>query len=483
MAPHLPPSDVSRHKCLIYDGDPSEQLPVVVPLLKDGLETNWRCLYLGDPQMVRMVDGALAAHGVDTGRETTRGALVLSSGRDHLAGGQFDPRAMIAGLRAMIDGAVRDGFEGLCATGDMRWELGDDGNFDRLLEYEALLEQVFHERPLRGICQYRRDVIPAPAVRDALLTHRSTYIGDVLNRDNLFYIPPELLLESRDQAKRAKQGEWMYQQIIRVLNAEQSRDAALRRLEDVNRELEHRVAERTAELEAANQHLEAFAYSVSHDLRAPLRAISGFATALAEDCADALGEAGRDHLERVRAGVRRMGELIEGMLALSRVMKAELVRAPLDLSALAEEVAREVRETEPHRAAEFVIRLRLRAVADRTLMRALLTNLIGNAWKFTAKRDKARIELGQQDDEHGHPVFFVRDNGAGFDMAHAHKLFGVFQRLHTQEEFAGTGVGLATVQRIVSRHGGRIWAQGRPDEGATFFFTLPGSGEQGAGSR
>jgi signal transduction histidine kinase len=475
MPAHLAPGDVSRHKCLIYDGHPSEQLPVVVPLLKDGLETNWRCLYLGNPEMLRMVDAALAAEGVDTARETMRGALIFSSDRSHLAGGTFDPAAMIEGLRVLIDGAVQEGFEGLCATGDMRWELGDDDNFDRLLEYEARLEQVFHERPLRGICQYRRDVIPAPAVRDALLTHRSTYIGEVLNRDNLFYIPPELLLESRDRAQRAKQGEWMCQQIIRVLNAEQTRDNALTRLAQMNRDLERRVAERTAELEAANQQLEAFSYSVSHDLRAPLRAISGFSDALAEECAEALGAAGRQHLERVQAGVRRMGELIEGMLALSRVMKAELHLAPVDLSALAAEVAREVRETESGRSAEFVIHLGLQAVADAALVRALMTNLLGNAWKFTGKRAKARIEVGQRGEEKGQPVFFVRDNGAGFDMAHARRLFGAFQRLHRQEEFPGTGVGLATVQRIVTRHGGRIWAEGRPDDGATFFFTLPGA--------
>ena len=473
MPTDLAPGHVSRHKCLIYDGDPAEQLPVVVPLLKDGLETNWRCLYLGDPAMVRMVDSALAAEAVDTAREAARGALVFSSDRSHLAGGRFDPAAMIDGLRALIDGAVQDGFQGLCATGDMRWELGEDANFDRLLEYEARLEQVFHERPLRGICQYRRDVIPAPAVRDALLAHRSAYIGDVLNRDNLFYIPPELLLETRDAAQRARQGEWMCRQIMRVLDAERTRDAAQRALEEVNRNLERRVTERTAELEAANRHLEAFAYSVSHDLRAPLRAISGFSDALAEDCAAALGEAGRDHLARVQAGVRRMGELIDAMLALSRVMKVELHRTPLDVSALAEQVAREVRETEPERAAEFVIHLGLRAAADPALVRALLANLIGNAWKFTSRRARARIELGQRGEEGGQPVFFVRDNGAGFDMAHAQKLFGVFQRLHRQDDFPGTGVGLATVQRIVTRHGGRIWAEARPDEGATFCFTLP----------
>ena len=239
-------------------------------------------------------------------------------------------------------------------------------------------------------------------------------------------------------------------------------------------DLERRVADLTAELEAANQQLQSFAYSVSHDLRAPLRAIAGFSSALAEDCGRALGDVGRQHLERVQQGVRRMSEMIDGLLTLSRVMTAEFHRAPLDVSALAQEVARALRDTEPGRSAEVVIQPGLRAVADPTLTRALLTHLLGNAWKFTAKLDQARIELAQHADASGQTVFAVRDNGAGFDMQYAAaKLFVVFQRLHRQEDFPGTGVGLAVAQRIVLRHGGRIWGEGRPDEGATFFFTLP----------
>jgi len=455
--------DVSRHKCLIYDGHPSEQLPVVVPLLLDGLKDNWRCLFLGDPDTIRMIDAALAAHNVDTKREQARGALVLSADRSHLEGGAFDPQAMIDGLCTLIDEAVQDGFQGLCATGDMKWELGDDSNFDRLVEYEALLERVFRTRPLRGICQYRRDVIPAPAVREALLTHRSTYIGHVLNRDNLFYIPPEILLERRQDA--AQYGEWMCQQIVRVLNAERKRDEALAALEATNRDLEQRIAERTAALEA-------FAYSVSHDLRAPLRAIGGFSDILAEDFGDILGDQGMVHLGRVRENVGRMADLIEGMLTLAKVMKADLNRQPVDVSALAEAAAQEVRESAPTRSADFVIHRGLGALGDPVLLRAVFDNLIGNAWKFTMHCPRARIEIGQASDAAGPPIFFVRDNGAGFDMRHAQKLFAPFQRLHRQEDFPGTGVGLATVQRVIARHGGKIWAESQPGAGTTFFFTL-----------
>jgi signal transduction histidine kinase len=437
--------------------------------------------------MVTMVEIALSANGVDTAEAVARGALILSSDRSHLRGGVFDPDAMIEQLCFLIDVAVADGYQGLCATGDMRWELGEDENFERLVEYEARLEQVFRDKPLRGICQYHRDLVPARAVRDALVTHRSAYIGHALNRDNLFYIPPELLLDGRDGAGRARQGEWMYHQIGRVLDAEQTRDKALEALRDseahqrrlagelavANRELERRVAERTAELEVAVQQLEAFSYSVSHDLRAPLRTVSAFSDILADEVGNQLDSEARGHLERVRAGARHMGELIDAMLALSKVAKAPVSREPVDLSALADQVSRELSGTEAGRRAEFVIHRDLHTIGDPALLRAVITNLLGNAWKFTRNRPAARIEFGKQGDQDGYAVFFVRDNGAGFDMRYANKLFGVFQRLHRQEEFPGTGIGLATVHRVVAQHGGRVWAEGRPGEGATFFLSLP----------
>lgn len=460
LAPHA-----SRHKCLIYDGDPSEQLPVVVPLLVDGLRDEWRCLYLGSPADVHMVGTALSARGVDTSHEAGRGALMLSSERDHLRNGKFEPEAMIDGLCAAIDQALADGFQGLCATGDMRWELGQDDNFERLLEYEARLERVFRDKPLRGICQYHRGLVPTQAVRDALLTHGSMYVGGALNRDNLFYVPPELLLEGSDAQR--KQGEWMYRQILRVMNAERERDMVLR-------DLERRVAERTAELQLANRHLEAFSYSVSHDLRAPLRSIGGLADALSEDCGDKLGPEGDGHLKKIGEGVRRMGELIDGMLSLGKVVNTELHRVPVDLSAIARDAARELLPQEDGRSIDLTIEPDLQAVGDAPLLRAVMTNLIGNAMKFTRGRPQAHIHVGRHGEDGGHPVFFVRDDGAGFDMRYAAKLFGAFQRLHRQDQFPGTGVGLATVERIVARHGGRVWAKSAPDQGATFFFALPG---------
>jgi signal transduction histidine kinase len=472
MSVELATGEVSRHKCLIYDGDPSEQLPVIVPLLREGLAENRRCLYLGSPEMVDMVGLALKAKGVDVDGEGRRGALIFSSDRSHLDNG-FQPKAMVDMLCRLIDDAVRDGFQGLCATGDMRWELGTDENFEKLLEYEALLETVFREKPLKGICQYHRDTVPASAVQDALQSHRSAYLGSVLNRDNLFYIPPEVLLARGDAATRAQRADWMYRQISRILRAETERDSALAALERTNKDLESRVRERTAELEAVNRELESFSYSVSHDLRAPLRAIDGFSALLAEEFSSALGDEGREHVERVRGGVRRMAELIDGMLVLSRAAKKEMTRRPVDLTAIAETVARELRAAAPDRKAEFVIDRGLRTTGDESLLRAALDNLFGNAWKFTSKNASARIEFGRAAGQLGENVFVVRDDGAGFSMDYAHKLFGAFQRLHAQEEFPGTGVGLVTVQRIIARHGGRIWAEGAPGKGAAFYFTLP----------
>jgi PAS domain S-box-containing protein len=230
---------------------------------------------------------------------------------------------------------------------------------------------------------------------------------------------------------------------------------------------------RAAALEAANKELEAFSYSVSHDLRAPLRSIDGFSRILLEDYHDKLDEEGRESLRTVRAASQRMGRLIDDMLQLSRITRSEMRLEPVDLSAMAEGIAAMLKDEEPDRKAEFAIEPGLVACGDGRLLRIALENLLGNAWKFTSHRPLARIEVGRAGDPAA-PSYFVRDDGVGFDMAYVHKLFGAFQRLHTTAEFPGTGIGLATVQRIVHRHGGQVWAEGETGSGATFYFTLPG---------
>ena len=237
------------------------------------------------------------------------------------------------------------------------------------------------------------------------------------------------------------------------------------------KKIEEEVRIRNAQLEAANKELEAFSYSVSHDLRAPLRAIDGFSLAVLEDYQDKIDAEGRAHLERIRAAAGRMGQLIDDMLQLARIARAEMVRDKVNLSRLAQEIASQLQASEPKRQTTFVIQPDLMVEGGRALLRVVLQNLLDNAWKFTGHQLHARIEFGIQKQDSGQ-VYFVRDNGAGFEMQYANKLFGVFQRLHRQSEFTGTGVGLATVQRIIHRHGGRIWAEGATGQGATFYFVL-----------
>jgi PAS domain S-box-containing protein len=253
----------------------------------------------------------------------------------------------------------------------------------------------------------------------------------------------------------------------------------LRRL---SAELEQRVRERTAQLEASNDELEAFGYSVSHDLRAPLRAINGFSRALVRGYDSQLDESGRELLERVCRATAHMGELIDAMLVLSRASRGPLARKQIDLSAEARAIGDELRAGDPERDVEFLVEDGLFAVGDRNLVHTVLRNLLGNAWKFTAHRAHARVELAHAD-QNGRSSFVVRDNGAGFDMAYAEKLFQPFGRLHAESQFDGTGVGLATVKRIVGRHGGEVCGQGQVGHGAEFYFDLgQGNGDEDCGS-
>jgi PAS domain S-box-containing protein len=249
------------------------------------------------------------------------------------------------------------------------------------------------------------------------------------------------------------------------------RKQAEEKIKQLNNELEQRVLDRTFQLEASNKELASFAYSVSHDLRAPLRGIDGWSLALLEDYGEKLDDQARKYLHRVRTETQLMGRLIDDMLKLSRVTRAELKLMPIDLTAMAHSIADRLQEEMPQRRIEFIIQPALRADGDSQMIDIALSNLFDNAVKFTGTRSPARIEFGEAEVDGG-KVFFVQDDGVGFDMTHAPKLFGAFQRLHKSSEFPGTGVGLATVQRIIHRHGGRIWANAQVDQGATFYFTL-----------
>jgi light-regulated signal transduction histidine kinase (bacteriophytochrome) len=227
-----------------------------------------------------------------------------------------------------------------------------------------------------------------------------------------------------------------------------------------------------AALAESRREIESLTYTIAHDLRAPLRTIEGFARALSEDSGEALGEDGRRYLQHVLEASQKMSVMLEGLLSLARIYRAEIHPVPLELTGIARGIVDRLRAAEPARQVEVAIAENLAADADPTLLSAALEALLQNAWKFTRRRGPARIEVGVQ--PAASPVYFVRDNGAGFDMRYADKLFKPFQRLHSEREFEGAGIGLATVQRIVRRHGGRIWVEAAPDSGATFYFTLAG---------
>ena len=276
----------------------------------------------------------------------------------------------------------------------------------------------------------------------------------------------------RDDSGKITRLQGSYQDIT---ERKQAQDSIVR----LNAELENRVRRRTArleavnkELEAVNRELETFSYSVSHDLRSPLNTIDGFSQLLERSAGDMVGEKGRHYLNRIRAGTRQMGDLIEGLLSLAKLSRDPLHFGMVDLAAIARQVAQECMEREPEREVNVCIQDDLRAHGDRRLLSVVIQNLVGNAWKFTSKRVVAQIDIGREIAVNGETVYFVKDNGAGFDMAYADKLFGTFQRLHSPGDFSGSGIGLATVQRIITRHGGRVWAHGFEGQGANFYFTL-----------
>lgn len=344
------------------------------------------------------------------------------------------------------------------------WELGG------AIEYwNQAAEELYGFRREEAVGRDHNDLLHpvhplGMAAIQELLARDGAWNGELTHR----FGEREIIVESRMTLVTEPDGRKTVLKSNRDITAEKRAQQEIRKL---TLELEQRVKDRTAQLEATNHELEAFAYSVSHDLRAPLRGIDGWSLALLEDYGPSLDETARQYLDRVRAETQRMGHLIDDLLKLSRLTRMEMQFESVDLTALASGIAARLREAAAHRNIDFVIQEGLQTFGDTRLIEIVLDNLLSNAVKFTAPRALARIEFGVSR-EGEESVFYVRDNGVGFDMAYSKTLFGAFQRLHKYTEFPGTGIGLATAQRVVRRHSGRIWADARPEKGATFYFTI-----------
>lgn len=348
----------------------------------------------------------------------------------------------------------------------------------RILFWNSGAEEMYGWTAAEALGQVTHDLFQTEFPRPleeikARLFARNHWEGEVVKtrKDGQKLVVASHWVLHRDENDRPKA-------VLEVNNDVTERKKAEREIRRLNEELEQRVADRTAQLQAANKELEAFSYSVSHDLRAPLRHINGFSQALLEDYSDQLDDEGKNYLREVRSASQEMAKLIDDLLQLARLSRGEMRLEEVNLSELAKTAIEDLRKRNGKRNVEIEIKEGLKVRGDKSLLRVMLTNLLDNAWKFTARCEPAMVTLGQ-DRVNGESFYFVRDNGAGFDMTYANKLFGAFQRLHTAGEFEGTGIGLATVQRIITRHGGRVWAEGMVNKGATFYFTLPTSGETG----
>jgi signal transduction histidine kinase len=453
-----------EHVCLVYETQ-EEQLAAAAAYISKGLDSGDRCVYIADENSAATIADALRAHGVDPEESIESGALSILTKRDtYLEDGTFDPDRMIRMLEALAREAQEQGYAGLRVSGEMTWALGAGIAPEKLLEYESKLNRLFPGSNASAVCQYNKRKFSPEVMLGVIETHPLiAYDGFVC--DNFYYVPPQEISGPDGSAVKVE----------RLLENVRGRAEAELEIRRLNRDLERLVADRTRELQDALRDLESFSYTVSHDLRAPLRGMDFYAQALQEDHGDRLDGEGREFLARLRRESQRLGTLVTHLLAFSSLSRAELRPEPLDLSEIAGDVVRTLRAADPEREIDVVIDPHLHATGDPQLVRVALENLLGNAWKFTRKAESPRITLTACRDADC-TVFEVRDNGAGFDPARADRLFSAFSRLHTASEFEGTGVGLATVARIVRRHGGKIWAEGRPGAGAVFRFTLASAG-------
>lgn len=420
----------------------------------------------------------LAERSAETDRQATRAALVILGGTGALFGLLAFATFLIerdARRRRSAELALRESEERLRLAVQAAelglWEV--DSRTGREQVSERMQEMLGHQGNGNGtVEQWQRSIHPDDRGRTTEEFARALRGEAPFRAEHRILLPDGDVRWIAPSGTVLRNGSGEPARLVGVAQDITERKQAEQAVRELNESLERRVEERTRQLEVANRELEAFSYSVSHDLRAPLRAVDGYSRVLVEDyTGKLLDDEGERLLGKVRAGTVRMGQLIEDLLNLSRVSRSDMRLEPVDLSALADAVCEELRRGEPERRVAVSVQPGLEARGDARLLRIVLDNLLGNAWKFTSRRDDARIEFGRAAHD-AKPAFAVRDNGAGFNMAYAEQLFTPFQRLHKATEFSGTGIGLATVARIIHRHGGTVWAEAEKGKGATFTFTL-----------
>jgi signal transduction histidine kinase len=449
------------HLCMVYE-TPEEQIAAITPFLRDGLKRKELCAYIADEEVLEAISSRLSRDGLDVGKEREAGSLLLMTKREaYLRGGCFDPCGMISYLSETQQQSLNRGYRGFRVAGQMSWALGQDPGSDRLIEYEALLNHFFPESKSMAICQYDRTRFSPEVIYNVLRTHPIAIIGDRVCT-NIYYEPPELILENASLEHRVK---WMLMQLQRAHDAEQ-------KIRNWNHKLEEQVRQRTASLKESRDQLEAFAYSVSHDLRAPLRAMQGLSGILVDDYGPKLDQEGLGYLQMIANSAERMDKLISDLLEYSRIGQSELRLEEVNL----EVPLRRALTGMNNVAADLRLPESYPSVwGANPLLEQVFRNLLSNAIKVVPPGVRPKVSV-EWEETRGRIRVWVRDNGIGIPESEIPKLFKLFYRVQAGD-YPGTGAGLALVQRAVERMGGEVGVESQAGTGSAFWFELAKSGK------